>query len=130
MSFAILIRSLVARVTVQEYETSMYIMISISIALFLIATLSLMIVIKDFFHIHLGRTSETHLTRWMIRPIMPLVRGLLGITEKNEYYAAKENELPIDDILPSVKEMIEKSELRIKRELKLRIKRQGSKIKD
>jgi len=66
----------------------------------------------------------------MIRPIMPLVRGLLGITEKNEYYAAKENELPIDDILPSVKEMIEKSELRIKRELKLRIKRQGSKIKD
>ena len=59
---------------------------------------------------------------------MPLVRGLLGVTDKEERALYKENELAKDDILPSVKEMIENSELRIKREIKLRLKRQESKI--
>lgn len=127
ISFAILLRGLIVLVTTPEYDVSTYIMISLSTTLFLVATLSLMIVIKDFFHINLG-ASEKHLTKWMIRPIMPLVRGLLGVTDKEERALYKENELAKDDILPSVKEMIENSELRIKREIKLRLKRQESKI--
>lgn len=92
------------------------------IVLLIIASVSLAICAKDFFHINLG-ASKRHLNKWMIQPVMPIVYGLLGISEKGEDFIKKENESGKDDILPAVRELIERSELKIRQELKHRNKK-------
>merc|ERR1711862_412919 len=99
------------------------ILIGSSAFFFIIAVLSLMIVVKDFFHIDLG-ANEEFLVRWFISPIKPLVYTLCGIIGKSEDHIAKD-EFRNDDVLPFVQDMIQKSELRIRRDVKL----QGKKLR-
>ena len=122
MSFGIFLRSLILRMNDPGDEVNIYIMLGISITLFIIASISIVIVVTDFFHIKLG-ASGRYLNRWMIQPVMPIVYNLLGVSEKSEDFIAKENESSKDDILLAVKELIEKSELRIRQEFKYRIRK-------
>merc|ERR1712194_530955 len=78
---------------------------------------SIFVTIKDWFHLNNKFIEESRFVEVMKRPIVPFVYALLGIDNRNGDYIKKEEGLEEDDILPAVKEMIDRCTLRIRNDL-------------
>ena len=136
ISYSILIRSLLAETSITGnstlddfvFEYGSLVMITL---MYVTANIAMLVTVKDFFHMKNKFIDESKYIQFLRRPIKPFVYSLLGINYDNEDFIRKEDGLDEDDILPSVKEMIDRGTSRIrndlqkvKRSLKKSVKRQ------
>jgi len=118
-SFVVLIRSIFTDMAFSTHRRASQLMlcygqITLVSVLFIIANASIFITIKDLFHIKIRWIDESQFIQMITRkPIVPFVYAILGIESENKNGGG----LDEHDILPAVKEMIDRCTSHIRSDL-------------